>query len=52
MSRRAERLHRKCPTRKEENADVDVTRSVSVSETALVKTARNMWTGGPRVERY
>ena len=48
MSRRAERLHRKCPTRKKENVDVDVT-TVTVRETALVKPGRNIRTGGPTV---
>ena len=49
MSHRAERLQRKCPTRKE-IVDVDSGR-VNVSETALVKTARNIVTGGPTVQR-
>ena len=43
MSRRAERLQRNCPTRREENVDVDVT---TVSQTAGGKTARDIWTGG------
>ena len=46
MSRRAERLHRKCPTSTEKNVDVEVT---TVCEAALVKPGRNIRTGGPTV---
>ena len=51
MSRRAERLHRGGPARKEKNVDIDVDVNVDVttlSETALVKSSRNIRTGGLR----